>query len=246
MLLRKPEGKRRSTDLGMEPDCGAVSQKGFLSTCTQRFPLYPKHVTHMAVRASFVLKPRKIPGKFRKLDSLLQRAEKVFTVELLKVPAAIRKIKRHKSACPSFSWETVNILPSSLYCAPFWLYPENSVEDLGVVWLPRSSAHRAKAFSVSHPPARRVEGPRRRRGLREGGEEVVLPAAVTDCSLEGSNPKLVRTSSRKRALLLTVDLHMHFQISKTKSVSLLSGLNGKLNPLSSTTNFKATPKVSKM
>ncbi|XP_030366875.1 LOW QUALITY PROTEIN: borealin-2-like [Strigops habroptila] len=76
-----------------------------------------------------------------------------------------------------------------------------------------------------------------------GGEEVALAAAVTDCSLEDiANPKLVRTNSKKVKVTTIVEYEdaKHIsakktpkKISKTKSVvSLLSGLNGKLNPLS--------------
>ncbi|NXG64809.1 BORE2 protein, partial [Hemiprocne comata] len=68
----------------------------------------------------------------KELDSVLQTAEKAFTVELLKMPVAIRNMKR---------------------------------QDL---------------LSL------------------QGGEEVALAAAVTDCSLEDMpNPKLVRTNSKK-------------------------------------------------
>ncbi|NXF48794.1 BORE2 protein, partial [Oceanites oceanicus] len=68
----------------------------------------------------------------KELDSLLQTAEKAFTVELLKMPVAIRKMKRK---------DLLNL---------------------------------------------------------QGGEEVALAAAVTDCALEDiPNPKLVRTNSKK-------------------------------------------------
>ncbi|NXL47512.1 BORE2 protein, partial [Podilymbus podiceps] len=68
----------------------------------------------------------------KELDSLLQTAEKAFTVELLKMPVAIRKMKRK---------DLLNL---------------------------------------------------------QGGEEVALAAAATDCSLEDiPNPKLVRTNSKK-------------------------------------------------
>ncbi|XP_050167319.1 borealin-2-like isoform X2 [Myiozetetes cayanensis] len=49
----------------------------------------------MAIKAYFVLKPRRIPfqGMKKELDSLLQTAEKAFAVELLTMLAAIRKRK---------------------------------------------------------------------------------------------------------------------------------------------------------
>ncbi|XP_019326932.1 PREDICTED: borealin-2 isoform X3 [Aptenodytes forsteri] len=148
----------------------------------------------------------------KELDSLLQTAEKAFTVELLKMPVAIRKMKR---------------------------------KDLLITDL-------------------------------RGGKEAALAAVVTECSLEDiPNPKLVRTNSKKVKVTTIVEYEdaKHIsakkipkKVSKTKSlVSLASGLNSKLNPLSrsvhssasvtevvkslasdcSATNFKAMPKVSK-
>ncbi|XP_010136564.1 PREDICTED: borealin-2-like, partial [Buceros rhinoceros silvestris] len=146
----------------------------------------------------------------KELDALLQTAEAAFTVELLKMPVAIRKMKRK---------DLLNL---------------------------------------------------------EGGEEVALAAAVTDCSLkEVPNPKLVRTNSKKVKVTTIVEYEdakhisakkISKKVSKTKSlVSLASGLNSKVNPLSrsvhsstniadaiktlasdcSATDFKATPKISK-
>ncbi|XP_008935263.1 PREDICTED: borealin-2-like, partial [Merops nubicus] len=146
----------------------------------------------------------------KELDSLLQTAEKAFTVELLKVPVAIRKMKRK---------DLLNL---------------------------------------------------------QGSEEVALAAAVTDCSTEDiPNPKLVRTNSKKVKVTTIVEYEdakripaktISKKVSKTKSlVSLASGLNTKLNPLSrsvrasasmtdaikslgfdsSATDFKAIPSVSK-
>ncbi|XP_023790575.1 borealin-2-like [Cyanistes caeruleus] len=126
----------------------------------------------------------------KELDSLLQTAEKAFAVELLTMPAAVRKMKRKE------------------------------VLDL------------------------------------QGREEVVLAAAMTDCSLEDMpNPKLVRTNSKKVKVTTIVEYEdakhssakkVTKKISKTRSlVSLASGLSGKLNSLSSATNLKATPKGAK-
>ncbi|XP_025892288.1 borealin-2-like isoform X1 [Nothoprocta perdicaria] len=146
----------------------------------------------------------------KELDSLLQTAEKAFTVELLKMPVAIRKMKRK---------DLLNL---------------------------------------------------------QGGEEVALAAAVTDCSLEDiPNPKLMRTNSKKVKVTTIVEYEdaKHIsakkitkKVSKTKSlVSLASGLNSKLNSLSrsahsspnmteavkalasdcSATNYKDMTKISK-
>ncbi|XP_008499566.1 borealin-2 isoform X2 [Calypte anna] len=198
MPLRKPAGKRRSTDSGVEPDRRALSQE----KKDQRIALFLSDFDQQA--------KENIQEMKKELDSLLQTAEKAFTVELLKMPVAIRKMRR------------------------------KDLLDL------------------------------------QGGEEVALADAVTDCSLEDiPNPKLVRTNSKKVKVTTIVeyedDKHISGKktskkVSKTKSlVSLASGLNTKVNRLtrsahSSTsvteafkslasdcgaTNFKAMPKLSK-
>ncbi|XP_075017350.1 borealin-2-like isoform X3 [Calonectris borealis] len=200
MPLRKPAGKRRSTDSGVEPDRGALCQE----KKDQRIALFIRDFDQQA--------KENIQEMKKKLDSLLRTAEKAFTVELLKMPVAIRKMKRR---------------------------------DLLITDL-------------------------------RGGEEAALAAAVTDCALEDiPNPKLVRTNSKKVKVTTIVEYEdakhisakkISKKVSKTKSlVSLASGLNSKLNPLSSSvhssanvtgavkslasdysaTNFKAMPKVSK-
>ncbi|XP_049661223.1 borealin-2-like isoform X1 [Accipiter gentilis] len=200
MPLRKPAGKRRSTDSGVEPDRGALSQE----KKHQRIALFLSDFDQQA--------KENIQEMKKELDSLLQTAEKAFTVELLKMPVAIRKMRR---------------------------------KDLLITDL-------------------------------QGGEEVALAAAVTDCSLQDiPNPKLVTTNSKKVKVTTIVEYEdakhvsgkkIPKKVSKTKSlVSLASGLNSKLNSLSrsvhssasvteaikslasdcSATNFKATPKVSK-
>ncbi|XP_075622198.1 borealin-2-like isoform X3 [Balearica regulorum gibbericeps] len=168
MPLRKPVGKRRSSDSGVEPDRGALSQE----KKNQRIALFLSDFDQQA--------KENIQEMKKELDSLLQTAEKAFTVELLKMPVAIRKMKR---------------------------------KDLLITDL-------------------------------QGGEEVALAAAVTDCSLEDiPNPKLVRTNSKKVKVTTIVEYEdakhtsakkISKKVSKTKSlVSLASGLNSKLNPLSS-------------
>ncbi|XP_074696014.1 borealin-2-like isoform X1 [Strix aluco] len=195
MPLKKPAGKRRSTDSGVERDRGALSQE----KKDQRIALFLRDFDHQA--------KENIQEMKKDLDSLLQTAEKAFTVELLKMPLAIRKMKRQ---------DLLNL---------------------------------------------------------QGGEEMALAAVVTDCSVEDTpNPKLVRTNSKKVKVTTIVEyedakhISAKKKVSKTKSlVTLASGLNSKLNPLSrsvyssanvtetikslasdcSATNFKATPKVSK-
>ncbi|XP_039242100.1 borealin-2-like isoform X2 [Pipra filicauda] len=189
MPLRKPPGKRQSSDSGVEPDRGALSQER-----DQRLGLsQEKKDQRIALFLSDFDQQAKehVQEMKKELDALLQTAEKAFAVELLTMPAAIRKMKR---------------------------------KDLLITDL-------------------------------QGGEEVALAAAVTDCSLEDiPNPKLVRTNSKKVKVTTIVEYEdakhssakkVTRKVSKTKSlVSLASGLNSKLNPLSSATNLRATPKVS--
>ncbi|XP_035399225.1 borealin-2-like isoform X2 [Cygnus atratus] len=82
MPLRKPPVKRRSTDSGVEPDRGALSQE----KKDQRIALFLRDFDQQAKESIREMK--------KELDALLQTAEKAFTVELLKIPLAIRKMKR--------------------------------------------------------------------------------------------------------------------------------------------------------
>ncbi|XP_027323016.1 borealin-2 isoform X1 [Anas platyrhynchos] len=194
MPVRKPPVKRRSTDSGVEPDRGALSQE----KKAQRTALFLRDFEQQAKESIREMK--------KELDALLQTAEKAFTVELLKIPLAIRKMKRK---------DLLNL---------------------------------------------------------QGREEVALAAAVSDSSLEDvPNPKLMRTNSKKVKVTTIVEYEdakhtsakkISKKVCRTKSlVSLGSGLNSKLNPMSrsvysseavktvasdcSATNLKATPKTSK-
>ncbi|XP_071423213.1 borealin-2-like isoform X2 [Pithys albifrons albifrons] len=187
MPLRKPSGKLRSSDSGVEPDRGALP----LHTDQRLGPAQEKKDQRISLFLSDFDQQAKehIQEMKKELDSLLQTAEKAFAVELLTVPAAIRKMKRK---------DLLNF---------------------------------------------------------QGGEEMALAAAMTACSLEDiPNPKLMRTNSKKVKVTTIVEYEdaKHIsakkvtkKMSKTKSlVSLASGFNGKLNPLSSATNLKASPKAS--
>ncbi|KAK4813961.1 hypothetical protein QYF61_003695 [Mycteria americana] len=161
MPLKKPAGKRRSTDSGVEPDRGALSQE----KKDQRIALFLSDFDQQA--------KENIQEMKKELDSLLQTAEKAFTVELLKMPVAIKKMKRK---------DLLNL---------------------------------------------------------RGGEEVALAAAVVSVFKVTT---IVEYEDAKHISAKKISK----KVSKTKSlVSLASGVNSKLNPLSSATNFKAMPKVSK-
>ncbi|XP_075290221.1 borealin-2 isoform X2 [Opisthocomus hoazin] len=82
MPPKKPAGKRRSTDSGVEPDREALSQE----KKDQRIALFLRDFDQQAKENIREMK--------KELDSILQTAEKAFTVELLKIPVAIRKMKR--------------------------------------------------------------------------------------------------------------------------------------------------------
>ncbi|NWR27077.1 BORE2 protein, partial [Tachuris rubrigastra] len=104
MPLRKPPGKRHSSDSGLEPDRGALpqerDQRPGLSQKKkdQRIALFLSDFDQQAKEHVQEMK--------KELDSLLQTAEKAFAVELLRMPAAIKKMKRKdllsKCAWPYF------------------------------------------------------------------------------------------------------------------------------------------------
>ncbi|NWI57669.1 BORE2 protein, partial [Calyptomena viridis] len=92
MPLRKPPGKRLSSDSGVEPDRGALpqerDQRPGLSQKKkdQRIALFLSDFDQQA--------KEQIQEMNKELDSLLQTAEKAFAVELLRMPPAMRKMKR--------------------------------------------------------------------------------------------------------------------------------------------------------
>ncbi|XP_065589291.1 borealin-2 [Cyrtonyx montezumae] len=82
MPSRKAPAKRRSTDSGVERDRGALTQE----KKDQRIALFLSDFDQQAKESIREMK--------KELDLLLQIAEKAFMVELLKMPTAIRKMKR--------------------------------------------------------------------------------------------------------------------------------------------------------
>ncbi|NWV52885.1 BORE2 protein, partial [Daphoenositta chrysoptera] len=84
--------RRRSSDSGVEPDRGALPRDRDRRTALsqkkkdQRIALFLSDFDQQAKEHIQEMK--------KELDSLLQTAEKAFAVELLTMPAAIRKMKR--------------------------------------------------------------------------------------------------------------------------------------------------------
>ncbi|NXD51184.1 BORE2 protein, partial [Corvus moneduloides] len=92
MAPGKAPCRRRSSDSGVEPDRGALprdrDQRTALSQKKkdQRIALFLSDFDQQAKEHIQEMK--------KELDSLLQTAEKAFAVELLTMPAAVRKMKR--------------------------------------------------------------------------------------------------------------------------------------------------------
>ncbi|NXL25722.1 BORE2 protein, partial [Setophaga kirtlandii] len=91
MAPRKAPCRRRSSDSGVEPDRGALPQDRDRTALSQK-----KRDQRIALFLSDFDQQAKehIQEMKKELDSLLQTAEKAFAVELLKMPAAVRKMKR--------------------------------------------------------------------------------------------------------------------------------------------------------
>ncbi|XP_067406542.1 borealin-2-like [Emydura macquarii macquarii] len=75
-------GKKRSADSGVETDRGALTQE----QKDQRVSLFLRGFNQQAKENLQEIK--------KEIDSLMQTAEKAFRVELLKMPVAVRKMKR--------------------------------------------------------------------------------------------------------------------------------------------------------
>ncbi|NWT16818.1 BORE2 protein, partial [Vireo altiloquus] len=102
MAPGKAPCRRRSSDSGVEPDRGALprdrDQRTALSQKKkdQRIALFLSDFDQQAKEHIQEMK--------KELDSLLQTAEKAFAVELLTMPAAVRKMKR-KEVLSECAWE---------------------------------------------------------------------------------------------------------------------------------------------
>ncbi|NXS26765.1 BORE2 protein, partial [Pomatostomus ruficeps] len=88
MAPGKAPSRRRSSDSGVEPDRGPRDQRTALCQRKrdQRIALFLSDFDQQAKEHIQEMK--------KELDSLLQTAEKAFAVELLTMPAAVRKMKR--------------------------------------------------------------------------------------------------------------------------------------------------------
>ncbi|XP_065704342.1 borealin-2-like [Patagioenas fasciata] len=82
VFVRKAAGKRRSSDSGVGPERGAVCRE----KKEQRFALFLRDFDQQAKEHIQEMK--------EELSSLLQTAEKAFAVELLKMPVAVRNMRR--------------------------------------------------------------------------------------------------------------------------------------------------------
>ncbi|NWY33094.1 BORE2 protein, partial [Pheucticus melanocephalus] len=90
MAPGKAPCRRRSSDSGVEPDRGALPRD------RDRTALSQKRDQRIALFLSDFDQQAKehIQEMKKELDSLLQTAEKAFAVELLTMPAAVRKMRR--------------------------------------------------------------------------------------------------------------------------------------------------------
>ncbi|NXE86671.1 BORE2 protein, partial [Menura novaehollandiae] len=104
MALEKPSGRRRSSDSGVEPDRGALrrdrDQRIALSQQkkNQRIALFLSDFDQQAKEHVQEMK--------KELDSILETAEKAFAVDLLTLPAAVRKMKRKELLSECFKHES--------------------------------------------------------------------------------------------------------------------------------------------
>ncbi|NXX67326.1 BORE2 protein, partial [Spizella passerina] len=94
MALGKAPCRRRSSDSGVEPDRGALPRDRDRSALSQK-----KRDQRIALFLSDFDQQAKehIQEMKKELDSLLQTAEKAFAVELLTMPAAVRKMRRKEA-----------------------------------------------------------------------------------------------------------------------------------------------------
>ncbi|XP_065517102.1 borealin-2-like [Lathamus discolor] len=227
MFRRKSVGKRCSTALGGGPGCGVLFQE----TKNQCIALFFRDFDQQA--------KENIQEMKKELDSLLQTAEKAFTVELLKMPIAIRKMKRKDLLSTPAKVE-----PATSHCndVSWSWFPDRHYMVFGVGL--REGEEVALAATVTDYSLEDIANPKL---VRTNSKKVKVTTIVEYKDAKHISAKKI---SKK--------------ISRTKLLASLSpGLNGKLNPLSrslhssasvteavkspasdcSTTNFKATPKV---
>ncbi|XP_041314540.1 borealin-2-like [Pyrgilauda ruficollis] len=136
MAPGKAPCRRRSSDSGVEPDRGALprdrEQRAALSQKKrdQRIALFLSDFDQQAKEHIQEMK--------KELDSLLQTAEKAFAVELLTMPAAVRKMKR-KEVLDLQGREEVALAAAVTDC---------SVEDMPNPKLVRTNSKKVKVTTI--------------------------------------------------------------------------------------------------
>ncbi|RLV91541.1 hypothetical protein DV515_00014074 [Chloebia gouldiae] len=230
MAPGKAPCRRRSSDSGVEPDRAALprdrEQRTALSQKKrdQRIALFLSDFDQQAKEHIQEMK--------KELDSLLQTAEKAFAVELLTMPAAVRKMKR-KDVLDAYTQHQMSILVRT---------------DVSGVYL---AAGNCRGHTEIKPePLEELECTV---SLNlQGREEVALAAAVTDCSVEDiPNPKLVRTNSKKgrgNVKVTTIVEYEDAKHSSAKKITKKRSLQKDAKSLCfhcSAKNLKATPSGAK-
>ncbi|NWI45239.1 BORE2 protein, partial [Picathartes gymnocephalus] len=129
--------RRRSSDSGVEPDRGALprhrDQRTALSQKKkdQRIALFLSDFDQQAKEHIQEMK--------KELDSLLQTAEKAFAVELLTMPAAVRRMKRKEA----FTGKNLTTFPCWIN---IFFQTDCSLEDMPNPKLVRTNSKKGKFY----------------------------------------------------------------------------------------------------
>ncbi|XP_050779062.1 borealin-2-like isoform X1 [Gopherus flavomarginatus] len=124
-----PAGKKRSADSGVETERGALTQE----QKDQRISLFLRGFNQQAKENLQEMK--------KEIDSLLQTAEKTFRVELLKMPVAVRKMKR-KDLLNLQGGEEAAVVAAAVVAN------DCSVEDIPNTRLVRNCSKRVKVTTI--------------------------------------------------------------------------------------------------
>ncbi|NXE64589.1 BORE2 protein, partial [Calcarius ornatus] len=146
MAPGKAPCRRRSSDSGVEPDRGALPRDRDRTALSQK-----KRDQRIALFLSDFDQQAKehIQEMKKELDSLLQTAEKAFAVELLTMPAAVRKMRRKEftASCNiiCISWEKCDDLP---LLDKYFFQTDCSVEDMPNPKLVRTNSKKVKVTTI--------------------------------------------------------------------------------------------------